>query len=52
MVNNSENLQKEETAALNTQILNVKNMTKIGYWNVRTMSVPTKLAQVVNEMNN
>ena len=37
---------------LSTHVPTAKSMTKIRYWDVRMMSEPSKLAQVVNEMSN
>ena len=50
MTDSGESLN-EEAAAPTTRVLTAKSMTRIGYWNVRTMSEPSKLAQVIKEMD-
>ena len=40
----------EEAGAPRTRVLTAKMVTRIGYWNVRTLYQSTKLAQVIKEM--
>ena len=51
MMVSSESPLPEEAAGRKTRALTAKSATRIGYWNVRTLNEPTKLAQVVKEMD-
>ena len=51
MTVNSESPRMEEAAGPKTRVLTAKSATRIGYWNIRTLNAPTKLAQVIKEMD-
>ena len=40
----------EEAGASKTRVLSAKTVTRIGYWNVRTLYRSSQLAQVIKEM--
>ena len=49
MTDASESLT-EEAGAPKTRVLSAKTITRIGYWNVRTLYRSSQLAQVIKEM--
>ena len=51
MTVNSESPRMEEAAGPKTRVLTAKSATRIGYWNIRTLNAPTKLAQVIKEID-
>ena len=51
MTGSSESPPMEEAVSPTNRVLTAKSATRIGYWNVRTLNEPTKLAQVTKEMD-
>ena len=50
MMDINESLNEEVDVRI-PEVLTAKNITRIGYWNVRTLFQASKLSQVIKEMN-